>query len=372
MSTARIDELAAAWSVQDPDPALHAELEALLLRDPAARRRFLDHCVGEMAISETLGRAAPAIPRRARTRLRRAGGRRPTAAIVAWAAGIAALLLVGILLIPGGPTLRVTAGSVVADGRIVPVGGRVTLPLSTALAGEQGAALDDAAGVAVTIAPRGAFSIRAPGVIDLESGALTVEVDGRRAPPTSVRTRELVAHVVGTQFSVTRHAGTSAVAVQHGTVRVVTPDLSERAVTAGMRIVATTTGFLADTPTTPQPPPPALPPIRLLLINEDGSVGREVALDQPLRLPAERLFSLRAEVGDEVGSLTFLLGDTSNLPKRPRSIEQGRPFDLWADVDQQPILSTLPVGTHHLTIICYSDHRGEQVRFKHQLTLIAE
>ena len=54
MNPILVDELAAAWSFEDPNPALHVELEELLRRDPVARKRFLDYCVGEMALVDSL------------------------------------------------------------------------------------------------------------------------------------------------------------------------------------------------------------------------------------------------------------------------------------------------------------------------------
>ena len=299
MNTTRIDELAAAWSAEDPDPALRTELEALLLRDPTARRRFLDHCVADMALAEALGSAAPSKSGKKSLPLR--PRQKPTprraAAIGLWAAGIAAMLLVGIWFIPAGHSLRVTAGSVVADGRTIPAGGRVALPLRTATAGDLGVVLDDPVGIALSVKPGSTFTITAPGAIQLDSGHVTLEVDGKRAPPTAVRTRDLVATVMGTGFSVSCTT-TSTVEVRHGTVRVTTSDQAIRTLTAGMHIEADQAGFVAPKPATPDlPPKPPLPPLQLILIAADGSHRPIDRIDQPIRLAANQPFSLRRNSG---------------------------------------------------------------------------
>ena len=197
MTGDRLDELATAWSTDDPDPALRAELEELLRRDPTARHRFLDHCVAEMALVESLASAAKAKevkdsqePLRISpfTRWRSTTAR----AMAVWAAGLAALLLVAVLLLPSRDGLRVTAGSVVANGQTLAPGSHVAVPLTNITAGADGVELDDLAGIVMRAGPGSTFAITTPGMIRLEAGQLTLEVDGKRAPPTTVETEELV------------------------------------------------------------------------------------------------------------------------------------------------------------------------------------
>jgi ferric-dicitrate binding protein FerR (iron transport regulator) len=385
MTSNRMDELAAAWSTDDPDPALRAELEERLRRDPIARRQFLDHCVAEMALVESLASAAQAkevtdnqevTDNRAPLRWRpNRGSRRFTATSIAlWAAGLAALLLIGILLIPGSDTMRVTAGSVVADGRTISAGGRLAFPLTSATAGGDGVELNDPAGIVLRAGPDSTFAIATTGRIRLESGQLTLNVDGKRAPPTAVHTDELVVNVVGTRFRVARSATKTDVDVQQGTVRVTTPDHTVRELTVGMRIAADATGFISAEPpsTDPAQPKPQPRSMRLIVITEDLSQRILEQLDQPIRLPADRPFTVRAEVGAEVAALTFRLASNQKLPKHPRRIEVSRPFDLWGDTDKNPDFSSLPAGTHHLTITFFADKLGEQPLDTRQFTVIAE
>ncbi len=380
MNPKRIDELAAAWSFEDPNPALRAELEELLRRDPIARKRFLDHCVGEMALVDSLAsttatRVAPSAPRPLRLPARRHSNRRTARSNWLWAAGlVAAALVVGLipLLAPGDQTPHITSGSLVVDGRSLPAGTRVPLPLTTAKAGDLGVEITDPAGIKLHAAPGSTFAITAPGAINLISGHMVVDVEHGRAPPTAVHTNELVANVMGTRFVVTRSKDWSEVDVERGRVHVSTPDKTVRELTAGTHIAADQLGFILEEP--PTDPTGIKPTLSLVLIAQDGSERSRHDTDQPIHIPANQPFTLRAEASKEVIALRFKLANEVIMSLRPDGLERFAPFYLWGDFNfgGRPNFSQLPAGTHRLTITCFADERGARRLDTRQITVIAE
>lgn len=370
MTGDRLEELAAAWSTDDPDPALRAELEDLLRCDPAARRRFLDHCVAEMALVDSLASVAKAREvgdRAATLRLPPTGGTAPhrPLAWVWWAVGIAALLLVAVLFFPTGVALQVKAGELTVAGQTIPAGGRVVLPVSTALAGVQGVELESATGLSLRAEPGTTFAIAAADRVHLDSGRLTLDIDGKRAPPIVIYTDEMQVQVVGTRFSVARRAAKTNVAVEQGQVRVTTTGQKVQLLSAGMNAAADATGFIA-------PDGPSSMLQQMIYLAEDRTQHIITPLDQPIRVPANRPFTVRVEANRAVAALSYRLASSQNLPMHPRRIEVSRPFDLWGDTDHQPNFSVLPVGTHRMTITFFADKLGEQSLETRQFVLIAE
>ncbi len=369
MSTDRFDELAAAWSIGDPDPAQRAKLEDLLRRDPVARQRFLDHCVAEMALVESLAmtpQTAGAVGRPEPLRLNEAPAARRHTIVppVSWAAGIAAVLLIALLSTPLRAPATVTAGELLVGGRTIGPGSRVVLPLANATAGAAGATLDTS-GIVVEAGAGTAFAISAPGSIRLQSGQLQVAVDGNRAPATTVYTDELTVAVAGTRFSVVRDAAHTEVDVQQGRVRVTTAGQQVQELSAGMQIAADSSGFVtAERQRTWL--------VRLTYLADDLSQRVIDRLDQPIRVPADRPFTLRADVDHAVAAVTFRLVSSQDLPKKTRRIESTRPFDLWGDTDQKPDLFSVPAGTHRMSITFYADQLGERRLATQRLVLIAE
>ncbi len=377
MNPNRLNELAAAWSFEEPNPALRAELEELLRRDPVARRQFLDHCVGEMALVDSLASATatPVSAAPQRLRLRPRSKRRTARSNWLWAAGlVAAALVVGLmpLLVPGDQTPHITSGSLVVHGRSLPAGTRVVLPLTTAKAGDLGVEITDPAGISLRAAPGSTFAITAPGAINLISGHIVVDVEHGRAPPTAVRTNELVANVIGTRFIVTRSADWSEVEVERGRVNVSTPDEPMRELTAGTHIAADQLGFIIEEP--PSDPTGIKPSLSLVLIAQDGSERSRHDTEQPIHIPANQPFTLRAEASKEVIALRFKLANEVIMSLRPDGLERFAPFYLWGDFDfgGRPNFSQLPAGTHRLTITCFADERGVRLLDTRQITLIAE
>jgi FecR protein len=375
----RINELAASWSSEDPNPALRTELEELLRRDPIARRQFLDHCVGEMALVDSLASSsaipvATATPQPLRVRPRQHGKRRTSRSNWWWVAGlVAAALVLGLipLLAPGDQTPRITSGSLVVDNRSHIVGTHMTLPLINAKAGDNGVDILDPAGISVRAAPGSTFSISAPGAIQLAAGYLIVDVDHGRAPPTAVRTNELVANVTGTRFIVNRSSNWSEVEVERGHVRVSTPDQAVQELSAGAHIAADKLGFIIEEPSDQAANATTL---SLILIAKDGTELSRHDTDQPIHLPANQLFTMHAEVSKDVVAMRFKLANEVIMDTRPDGLERISPFYLWGDFDwgKRPNFSQLPAGTHRLTITCFADERGARTLLARQITLIAE
>jgi ferric-dicitrate binding protein FerR (iron transport regulator) len=368
MTGDRLDELASAWSIDDPDPAVRAELEDLLRRDPVARRRFLDHCVAEMALAESLNAttATAGSDRKAVLRLPPMGGTTPhrTWRWAGWAAGIAALLMFTILLFPSSKALQVSAGSLTVAGQTIPSGGRVDLPASTAVAGAEGVTLESENGISLRADPGSAFSVPAVDLVHLDSGQLSLDIDGKRAPPIVIHTAEMQVQVVGTRFSVARRATKTNVAVEQGQVRVTTTGQQVQLVSAGMRVTADASGFAPDAP-------PSL--LQQMIYLADDQTRHVIAHpDQPIRIPAARPFTLRLEVDQSVDALRFRIAGNLDLPDYPRRIEVSRPFDLWGDTDHQPDFSTLPIGSHRLTVTFFADNLGERILETRQFELLVE
>jgi ferric-dicitrate binding protein FerR (iron transport regulator) len=384
MSVTRMDDLTVAWLNDKISAAERAELEDILLHDPDARRRFLDHCVGEMALVESLTTTAhlrknyekmgvkPEKTRSSR-RLKIRPRSRPSRAIAInlVAAGIAALLLIAVLLIPSGHSLHVTGGSLVVNGQVVPTGARITLPLTDIVASSTGAELKDPVGIILNAGPESHFAIRAPGEISLESGQLTLHVDKQRAPATSVQTGELVVQVVGTHFHVARNLTRSDVDVDRGTVRVSTTATTQqetRLLTAGMHVAANDHGFIDAKPKQT----PSESNLRLVVLFSDGSQRSHDQFDQPLRLPSGRPFTLRAEVDEQVKAVRFMKDNRIIKGPRPNGIEEDTPYYLWGNGVKGPHFLPFNSGTHRLSVTCFADQQGEHVISTKTITVIVE
>lgn len=407
MNPQRIDTLAASWSTGDPDPAITAELESLLLQDPAARRRFLDHCVADMALMAAITEANTAVSaetptgrhRRRSMPLRR---HRPTTPLSWWGAGLAAaaaLVAVIVLLAPAeGPTLRIVAGNLLVDGRPVQTGSMLRLPLLDAVAGSDGVECTGP-GLHLQIDARTVFALPEPGSIQLAYGQLAVEVDRTIAPPTAVHTAELTAAVTGTRFNVQRANARSEVAVERGRVRVSCPDGIFRDLFAGEEIAADRNGFIMPQPLLqprprpqPQPQPPQLiptPPIppttvasldqpqvalTLTLLDSTGNVLRSYTPEETVLVPADTPFTLRAEVPVSVSAVSFRIpGHTTGRKHRPiMGLEQIPPYYLWGDTDDRYSLKSMPPGQHPLHITCFADVNGKIPLATFQLVVLAQ
>ena len=379
MNKNRLEELAAAWSIDNPDPALRTELEELLRHDPTARRRFLDYCVAEMALVESLASAAVAAKSAAAKRPqlppRRHVSRRTVLSNRLWATGlIAAALSIGIisLLIPGDQSTRITSGSLIVENRTISAGAQVIFPLTNAKAGDDGVVITDPAGIYFRAAPGSTFAITAPGSIELTFGHIILDVESGRAPPTVVRTSELVANVIGTRFIVTRNADWSEVEVERGQVDVNTMEGTVRKLNAGTHIAADKLGFIIEE--SPSDPNAIKPSLSLVFIANDGSERSRHGTDQPIHLPANQSFTMRAEVSKEVVALRFKLANQIIMNLRTDGLERISPFYLWGDFDfgKRPNFSQLPPGTHRLTITSFADERGVRLLDTRIITLIAE
>ncbi len=381
MNKNRLEELAAAWSIENPDPVLRTELEDLLRRDPTARRRFLDYCVSEMALVESLASAAAAvkpavIKPAAGNRPRRHPSRRTVWPNRLWATGlVAAALIIGIisLLVPGDQSKRITSGSLVVDNRTISTGAQVEFPLTNAKAGENGVEIIDPAGINFRAAPGSNFAITASGAIELTFGQIILDVESGRAPPTVVRTNELIANVIGTRFIVTRNSDWSEVEVERGQVNVNTAkDDTVHKLKAGAHIAADQLGLIIVE--SPSDPNAIKPTLNLVLIANDGSERSRHETNQPIHLPANQPFTLRAEVSKEVVALRFKLANQIIMNLRTDGLERISPFYLWGDFDfgKRPNFSQLPPGTHRLTITSFADERGVRLLDSRVITLIAE
>ncbi len=390
MNTQRLDELAAAWSSGDQDPVHHQELETLLRDDPAARRRFVDHCVAEVALIKTLTAGAAAVtssalrhPSSRRLRPVQRTRRQRLPAMGWWAAGVsAAAAALVIAVLTQSPTTvdgpRVAAGSVVAHGRVIAPGGRLGLPVTNARSGDDGLELSAHAGIRLQTQPDTRFTITAPGALDLDSGEVVLDVERGRAPLTTVRTAELLTEVLGTRFSVQRRDGISELAVERGRVRVTARDGAMRDLTAGMRIAADHRGFIIEEPAPARPATPSgTAPVSiaitgLILLDASNGNGQRLPLDQPIRLRADQDFTLRTDVAPGVAALRYRLAGDVVRVWRPLGLEIIPPFYLWGDRDGNHSLQRLARGTHHLDITAYADERGMQVLASQRLTIIVE
>jgi hypothetical protein len=171
---------------------------------------------------------------------------------------------------------------------------------------------------------------------------------------------------------VTRNANWSEVEVERGQVNVNTADGTEHKLNAGTHIAADQLGFIFEEP--PSDPNGIKPSLNLILIANDGSERSRHGTDQPIHLPANQPFSIRAEVSKEVVAMRFKLANQIIMNLRTDGLERISPFFLWGDFDfgKRPNFSQLPPGMHRLTIYCFADERGIRLLDTRQITLIAK
>lgn len=292
MTTSRIDELAASWSADDPDPALRSELEELLRRNPDARRRFLDHCVAEMALVDALAGATAAPADTSLNSFQAVPATIPRSRSPArwWAVGItaaAALVLVCLALWPGGEPQRADSALVVAvigtaemekDGRRTLLALNAQIPVHSRVLVPQGGLLVLTYADGTTVAMDGATDLvlaHADGAKHLriaQGHCRFVVTPQLAAQPLRITSNDAVIEVVGTTLVVTVDADTTDVDVKIGTVRISDQQGKTRLVQSGESQVITrgtllpTTALPATVPPTTVLPTklitPAAPPVR--------------------------------------------------------------------------------------------------------------
>lgn len=341
-----LDDLAVAWACGEDPPGL----EERLRRDPEARRRFLDHCVAEMALVEALAGERPQVTAPAGRRR----GRPRTRPVTAWwplAAAAAVLLLAGAILWPTRPeppTIRLVTGELAQAGRRLETGARIPLPTDHLLAGGTGAELALDPGVRIGAGPDASLALVDGGRIELASGRVRVEVDGAQVARLAVGTDELLAEVVGTVFTVERQDGLSRVQVERGRVRVSAGE-RRRELTAGAWICADAGGLLDRE--------------RLALALVDGTAAGERRFPAPVTVPvpAGQAFSLRLEAPPAILAFrAFLDGQPVRRIKSTRDhLELVRPFFIWGDTEGKPHLINLEPGRHQLRLQLYRDATGQ-------------
>jgi ferric-dicitrate binding protein FerR (iron transport regulator) len=234
--------LVAAWAA---DPALRAVCEADAAIDASLRSRPGDadadaaFTAGVATLLRTQ-RDGGAFAARVARRIRSGGRRRSRGWLIQLAPwGLAAALLAATLAVfwPAAPDLPRL------DGTIVAAGARLAPAQDAVLTWRDGTSAAIAAGSVIGILPAEAGK-----ALRLEAGRLSVTAAAQpTGRPLTIRSPEALATVVGTRFVLDTAAGTTRLAVDHGTVRL-QGAAATLEVAAGSRAIADQAGIRAAAP----------------------------------------------------------------------------------------------------------------------------